>query len=250
MNPRAALGAIAALAVLAGAVGVDAGTTSGTCVIPKGSEHVRLDPGAFSTRITNPWWPMRVGSRWTYRESAPDGTIQRDVVVVLPKTKALANGITARVVSDVTTEDGVPVEVTRDYYAQDRCGNLWYLGEATAEYENGKPVSRAGSFEAGVDGAEAGVLVPAKPELGARYRQEQYAGHAEDRAEIFSLREQVEVPFGYFRRGRILMTRETNPLEPRVLEYKYYARGIGPALAIGVSGDADREELVHYTRGR
>ena len=239
----------AGIAGVAAGAGVGSSVSSTACVVPRGSEHVALDPKDFSTRITNPWWPMRVGSRWIYRETSPDGTKQRDVVVVLPKTKAMANGVAARVVSDVTTEEGVPVEVTRDYYAQDRCGNVWYLGEATAEYENGKPVSTAGSFEAGVDGAEAGVIVPARPREGMRYRQEQYAGHAEDRAEIFSLREQVEVPFGHIGAGRALMTRETSPLEPKTLEYKFYARGIGPVLAVGVSGDADREELVRYARG-
>jgi hypothetical protein len=231
------------------AAGASPAAPSAACSLPRASEHVALDPAAFTTRITNPWWPMAAGSRWVYRETAPDGTRQRDVVVVLPRTKAIANGLTARVVSDVTNEDGVPVEVTRDYYAQDRCGNVWYLGEATTEYENDRPVSTAGSFEAGVDGAEAGVVVPARPKQGMRYRQEQYSGHAEDRAEVFSLREQVDVPLWHFGRGRVLMTRETNPLEPKVLEYKYYARGIGPVLAIGVSGDADREELVRYTKG-
>jgi hypothetical protein len=244
-----ALVAVVVVTLAAGGASASPGGRRAACVVPRGGEHVALAPADFSTRITNEWWPMRVGSRWIYRETAPDGTVQRDVVTVLPKTKAIANGIRARVVSDIATEDGVPVEVTRDYYAQDRCKNVWYLGEATTEYENGRPVSTAGSFEAGVDGAEAGVVVPERPKLGLRYRQEQFAGHAEDRAEIFSLREQVEAPFGFFRRGRVLMTRETNPLEPKVLEYKFYARGIGPVLAIGVSGDADREELVRYTRG-
>jgi hypothetical protein len=250
MSPRAALGAIGALVVLAGAVGADARTTSAMCVVPKDGEHIRLDPAAFSTRITNRWWPMRVGSRWVYRETTPDGTVQRDVVTVLPTTKLIANGIRARAVRDVATEDGAPVEVTEDWYAQDRCGNVWYLGEATTEYENGKPVSTAGSFEAGVDGAEAGVIVPARPTTGMRFRQEYYRGRAEDRGEIFSLREQVGTPFGHFGRGSVLMTRDLNPLEPNVLEYKFYVRGIGPVLAIGVSGTADREELVHYTKGR
>ena len=251
MNARPSLVAIAVVALVVVGAGAASGSLvpSASCVVPRGREHVALDPADFATRITNPLWPMSVGSRWIYRETAADGTKQRDVVAVLPKTKAIANGVTARVVSDVATENGVPVEVTRDYYAQDRCGNVWYFGEATIEYENGKPVSTAGSFEAGVDGAQAGVIVPARPREGMRYRQEQFAGHAEDRAEIFSLGEQVEVPFGYFGRGRVLMTRETNPLEPRVLEYKFYARGIGPVLAIGVSGSADREELVRYTRG-
>jgi hypothetical protein len=239
-----------ALALLAAGATANRAGGAARCELPQGRELVRLDPADFTTRITNPWWPLRVGSRWVYRETAPDGTLQRDVVTVLAKTKLIANGVTARVVHDVATEDGTPVEVTDDWYAQDRCGNVWYLGEATTEYENGKPVSTHGSFEAGVGGAQAGVIMPAHPKVGLRYRQEYSKGQAEDRAEVVSLREQVEVPFGHFRRGAVLTTRELNPLEPKVLEYKFYARGIGPVLAIGVSGTADREELVRYVKGR
>ena len=251
MDARAlAATAVVVAGVMAAVAGSStAGAAAARCAVPRGTERIRLDPADFTTRITNPWWPMKVGSMWTYRETAPDGTVQRDVVTVLPRTKVVANGVTARVVHDAATEDGEPVEVTDDLYAQDRCGNVWYLGEATTEYENGKPVSTEGSFEAGVKGAQAGVIVPAHPRPGLSYRQEDYKGHAEDRGEVLSLREQVEVPFGHFPRGTVLMTREQNPLEPKVLEYKFYARGVGPVLAIGVSGTADREELVRYVRG-
>jgi hypothetical protein len=250
MNKQIAL--CAALVAIAAGAGVPAGQAgiAARCELPQGSQRVRLDPADFTTRITNPWWPLRVGSRWVYRETAPDGTAQKVVVTVLARTKLIANGVTARVVHDVASEDGTPIEVTDDWYAQDRCGNVWYLGEATTEYESGKPVSTHGSFEAGVGGAQAGVIMPAHPRAGMRYRQEYSKGQAEDRAEVVSLREQVEVPFGHFRRGTVLMTRELNPLEPNVLEFKFYARGIGPVLAIGVSGTADREELVRYVKGR
>ena len=238
------------LAVVATAgAGAGLGAGNATCVIPKGSERIRLDPGGFTTRITNPWWPMQPGSRWVYRETDPDGSVQRGAVTGLAKTKLVADGVTARVVRDVATEDGKLVEATSDYYAQDRCGNVWYLGEATAEYKNGKPTSTKGSFEAGVDGAQAGVIVPARPKPGMAYRQEYLAGQAEDRGEIVSLREQAEVPFGHFGRGRVLMTRDLDRLEPKALEFKFYARGVGPVLAIGISGGADREELVRYTHG-
>jgi hypothetical protein len=220
------------------------------CKIPQGSERVRLDPGGFTTRIDNPYWPLKPGSRWVYRETDPEGTRQRVVVTVTSKTKKIANGITARVVHDVVTEDGKPVEVTDDWYAQDSCGNIWYLGEATKEFENGKVVSTEGSFEAGVDGAQPGIVMLAKPREGMRYRQEYYPGHAEDRAEVLSLEEQVEVPFGFVGKGRVVMTRDLNPLEPRILEYKFYARGVGPVLAVGVSGGSDREELVSYSKGK
>ena len=239
------LGAAVALGSVAEAA--KPGKSSG---LPQGSETVNLNPADFTTDIDNPYWPMKPGSRWVYRETDPNGTRQRVVVTVTDRTKKIANGITARVVSDVVTERGKPVEVTDDWYAQDKAGNVWYLGEHTTEYENGKPTSTEGSFEAGVDGAQPGIAMPARPKAGVRYRQEYYKGHAEDRANVLSLTEQVEVPFGHFRPGRVLTTRDLNPLKPKILEYKFYARGIGPVLAIGVSGGSDREELVSYRRGR
>ena len=151
-------------------------------------------PADFTTRIDNPWWPMRPGSRWVYRETDSEGARQRVVVTVTHRTRLIANGVTARVVHDVVTEDGKPVEVTDDWYAQDRSGNIWYLGEDTTEYEDGRPVSKEGSFEAGVDGARPGIIMPAHPRVGQRYREEYYRGHAEDRARIMSLRERAEVP--------------------------------------------------------
>ena len=235
------------LALGAAAGGAALGAQRGG-TLPKGSETVQLDPADFTTKIDNPYWPMRVGSRWVYRETDSEGTRQKVVVTVTDRTKLIANGVTARVVRDVVTEGGEPVEITDDWYAQDRAGNIWYLGEATTDYENGKPVSTEGSFEAGVDGAQAGVVMPARPRPGMRYRQEYYPGHAEDKASIVSLREQAEVPAGHYR--RVLMTRDVNPLQPKVLEFKFYARGVGPVLALNVSGGSDREELIRFKRGR
>ena len=216
--------------------------------LPQGGEAVSLDPDDFTTRIDNPYWPMRPGTRWVYRETAPDGTRQKVVVKVTHRTRLIANGVTARVVRDTVTERGVLVEDTRDWYAQDSTGTIWYLGERTKEYEDGKLVGTEGSFEAGLDGAQPGVVMPAHPEPGMTYRQEHYAGHAEDRAAIVSLTEQAEVPAGHFK--DVLLTRETNPLEPRALEYKLFARGVGPVLALEVSGGDGREELVRMRRRR
>jgi len=218
--------------------------------LPQGGETVELHPSDFTTAIDNPYWPMRPGTRWVYRETDPEGTRQRVVVTVGDETRVIANGVTARVVHDVVPERGEPVEVTDDWYAQDRAGNVWYLGEATTEYEDGRPASTAGSFEAGVDGAQPGVVMPARPRPGLRYRQEYYAGQAEDRAQVVSLHERAEVPAGYYGPGRVLMTEELDRLEPRVLELKLYARGVGPVLALDVSGGRGREELVSFRRGR
>jgi len=217
--------------------------------LPQGSEPVTLDPAGFSIRINNPYWPMRPGNRWVYRETDTTGARQRVVVTVTTKTKLIANGITARVIRDVATQKGELVETTDDWYAQDRAGNIWYLGEATVEYANGRPVSTAGSFEAGVDGAQPGIAMPGKPVPGLSYRQEYYAGEAEDEAAVITVgQEQVQVPFGHFPRG-VLMTRDLVPLEPKVQELKFYAPGVGPVLSVHTDGKGGRAELISFTRG-
>lgn len=235
-------------AILASAAATLAGATGAAAGLPQGGEPVTLDPAEFTTEIDNPYWPMTPGTRWVYRETDPEGGRLRVVVTVTNRTKLIANGITARVVRDTVTEDGELVEDTFDWYAQDAEGNVWYLGERTKEYEHGKVVSTEGSFEAGVDGAQPGIAMPANPAPGLSYRQEFYAGHAEDRATVVSLDEQAEAPYGHF--AGVVMTRDENPLRPKSLEYKFYARGVGPVLVIGVSGGADREELVGFRRGR
>jgi hypothetical protein len=215
--------------------------------LPQGSESVELDPADFTTDIDNPYWPMSPGSRWVYRETDGNGDVQRVVVTVTDRTKTI-DGIEARVVHDlVTTPDGEKVEDTFDWYAQDKDGNLWYLGEDTKEYENGKVVSTEGSWEHGVDGAQAGIMVPADPKQGLEYREEYYAGHAEDGAEVLSVDGKVQVPFGMSRDAMI--TRNYSGIEPSVEEVKFYARGVGPVLELLVSGGSGRDELVSYTQG-
>jgi hypothetical protein len=200
-----------------------------------------VGPGDFTTRIDNPYWPMAPGSSWVYRENG-----QRVEVTVTGRTKEIL-GIQATVVHDVVSEDGELVEDTLDWYAQDKDGNVWYLGEATKEYEDGKVKTTEGSWQAGVDGAEAGVIMPGTPEVGLTYRQEYYEGEAEDAGKILSLDEWVEVPSGKYR--DVLMTKDYTPLDPDILEHKFYAKGVGPVLAVGVSGGSDREELVRFMRG-
>jgi hypothetical protein len=239
---------LAAVAIGACGDDDDNGDQSAGSDLPQGSEPVELNPADFTTEIDNPYWPMRAGSRWVYDEIDEEGKVLKVEVTVTDRTKQIANGVEALVVRDVVSEDGEPVEVTDDWYAQDADGNIWYLGEDTAEYENGKVATRAGSFEAGVDGAQPGVIMPANPQDGMTYRQEYYAGEAEDEGEILSLNQQVAVPFGRFTDA--LMTRDTNPLEPKVNELKFYAEGVGPVLTIDIGTvGGGREELVSYTPG-
>jgi hypothetical protein len=210
--------------------------------LPTGSEPVNLNPADFSADITNAYWPMKPGTRWVYR-ALEEGEPPQDVVVVATTaTKKLANGITARVVRDTARSEGQLIEDTMDYYAQDKAGNLWYMGEETAEYENGKVVSRAGSWEAGKDGAMPGVLLPALPEDGQKYRQEFKKGDAEDNGEVIATNTLVQVKTGRYKSS--LVTMDTSNLEKTAVEYKFYAPAVGPLLALDISGGASREELV------
>jgi hypothetical protein len=186
--------------------------------------------------IDNPYLPMRPGSRWIYRETQADGTVQKVVVKVTHRTKLIANGVRARVVRDTVTEKGRLVEDTFDWYAQDRRGNVWYLGEDTKEYEGGKVVSTEGSWEAGVEGAKPGIAMLARPRVGETYKQEDRPGEAEDTARVLA------------RDGATLLTRDWNPLERGSVEYKVYRRGVGVTLAVGAF-DGSIERLVRFRRG-
>jgi hypothetical protein len=215
--------------------------------LPQGGEQLTLDPSQFTVDITNQYWPMRPGDRWVYEDTDADGTTQHVEVTVLDTTKKMPNGVEAREVHDeVTTPSHQLVEDTRDWYAQDTDGNLWYMGEQTAEYKNGKVDSTEGSWQAGKDGAQPGILLPAHPQRGMSYRQEYLEGQAEDAGLVLSTDEQVEVTTGHYQHA--VMTRDSTPLEPDVAELKFYVPKVGPVLTVTVSGGADREELTQSNR--
>jgi hypothetical protein len=231
---------IAATAACGGGSSQSTGGAAEQSSLPQGSEPVQLDPADFTTEIDNPYFPIVPGSRRVFRETDAEGAVRRVVVTVTNDTKTII-GIEARVVHDVVTEDGQVTEDTYDWYAQDSEGNLWYMGEDTKEYENGKLKSTEGSWEAGVDGAQPGIIVPAHPKPGMTFREEYYAGQAEDGAEVLSLTAQASVPYGVF--DDVLQTRNFTPLEPDLVEEKFYASGVGPVLEITVTGGSDRTEL-------
>jgi hypothetical protein len=212
--------------------------------LPTDGEPANLHPAEFTTKIDNRYWPMAPGTRWVSRE-VENGLVQRVVVTVTHRTKVV-DGVKARVIHDVVSAGGQPIEKTYDWYAQDSAGNVWYLGEDTKEYDHGKVVSTAGSWEAGVGGAAAGVILPGTPAVGQSYRQEYDKGNAEDSASVTSVNGKATVPYGSF--DHVLQTREVNPLETNFVEHKSYARGVGPVETIQVSGGQAHEQLLSYKR--
>jgi hypothetical protein len=249
-TPRALLAAaVLVLPVVGCGDGQDAGSGAAEPAatdLPTGGETVTLDPDEFTPDSDNPWFPLVPRTRWTYAEHDADGTTLQVVVTVTDQTREIANGVEARVVRDTVLEDGEVIEDTFDWFAQDAEGNVWYLGEDTAEFEDGELATREGSFEAGVDGAQPGVIMPADPRPGQSYRQEYLEGEAEDQGAILATGQQAETPAGHW--DDVLLTADTIPLEPDVLEYKLYARDVGLVLTLDVSGGAGREELTSTTQ--
>jgi hypothetical protein len=207
-----------------------------------GNYSVRLDRAEFVAAIDNRWLPFEPGSRWVY-QSSQGGAAERIEVVVTDQTREIV-GITATIVRDSETRSGKLIEETFDWYAQDREGNVWYLGEDSKEFHNGEAVSAAGSWQAGVDRALPGIIMMADPRVGSAYRQEYYPGVAEDMAEVVRLGAVESVPFGSL--DGLLVNKEWTPLEPDVVEEKYYAPGLGLVLEKTVRGGSDRLELISY----
>jgi hypothetical protein len=199
-----------------------------------------VNPADFVTKIDNPYLPYTPGTTFRYEGTTKDGP-ETVVVEVTRQTKKIL-GVQTVVVRDTVTQEGQVVEDTFDWFAQDREGNVWYFGEDTKELEEGKVVSTEGSWEAGKDGAEPGIVMKAKPKVGDKYRQEYYKGVAEDRGEVLSLTEKVKVPYGSF--TGVLKTKDDTPLEPDVVEEKYYAKGVGFIQELQVKGGEDRLQLV------
>ena len=201
-------------------------------------------PSAFARSVDNPYFPLRPGTTLRY-EGTADGKPATDTVTVTRRTKIIL-GIKAVVVLDVATSGGKPSEKTYDWYAQDSRGNVWYLGEDSFDREKGKWMRNDGSWQAGVDGARAGVIMESKPRAGDTYRQEFYRGHAEDLGRVLRIGVTVSTTYRRFRGA--LQTRDWSPLEPDVVEHKYYARGIGEVKSLLVQGGAERMGLVSVTR--
>ena len=211
---------------------------------PAGHGELWFDPGRFTTRIDNPFWPMAPGNHWVYRGIDADGSRYRVEVTVTERTTTIL-GIQARVVRDRVFEHERPLEGAEEWYAQDAQGNLWQLGEVRHEYGGAEP-STDRSWRAGVAGAQPVLVLPDDPEPGTVYRQRDAA------VQVLSAATTAKVPFGSFQ--RLLVTRESAPPASRPPEHQvedeFYARGIGPVLAVTVSGGSGREELVGFDDAR
>ena len=205
---------------------------------PTSQLELPFDPDNFGGPIDNPYFTLQPGT--TFVSKTPDGS-EVGTFFVSRETKVIA-GVTCVVVRDTVKVDGELAEKTADYFAQDKDGNVWYFGEDTAEFENGKIVTTEGTWRAGVSGATPGIIMLASPQVGVEYDQEVAVGVAQDHAKVLSLNETVTVPYGTF--DHVLQTLETSPLDPGLQEKKHNVAGVGFLLATDANTDESLEELV------
>jgi hypothetical protein len=220
-------------------------TTSAPDLAPiHGTYSPRIDPANFVATIDNPYFPLKPGTAFHYK-GIRGKTPQTDDMVVTHQTKQIL-GVTSTVVRDTVSEHGRPIERTFDWYAQDKQGNVWYMGEDSLELKNGRFVKASDSWESGVNGAQPGIIMPGNPQPGDAYRQEYYPpGQALDEARVLGRNASVKVAYGAFKRA--LVTAERSPLEPQT-EKKYYAPGLGEVEEQVVKGHHERFQLVAVTR--
>ncbi|MEA2521644.1 MAG: hypothetical protein QOI81_1290 [Actinomycetota bacterium] len=182
-----------------------------------------LDPANFVSVIDNPYYPLPVGRTLIYT-GIKDGQTQRETVNVTSDTRVI-EGITATALSDISKHKGTLLEKTTDWYAQDKQGNVWYMGEDTKAYSPNGNVDTSGSWVAGVNDGEPGIIMEANPQVPDAYRQELLPGEAADTAWIVDRGGSITVPYGTVH--QVLTSLEATQVEPGSYDQKIYAPGLG-----------------------
>jgi hypothetical protein len=239
MRKKVGIAAFGLAALLTSGV-LAASTTAGGAA--GGVPAAGVDPAQFTNPKPNPYYPLEPGTVSRY-EGSDEGQRLHERVKVTHKTKTIL-GVKTTVVRDVVRRvDGSVAEATFDWYAPDNEGNVWYFGEETATFnKHGKVKSREGSWQAGVDGAVAGLIMPADPGPTKSYRQEFYPGHAEDQAWIVQGHGTVKVPYRTVH--DVVRSFEWTRLETDVMAVKFYGPGLGIVKEKDVVGGNEVFELV------
>jgi hypothetical protein len=203
----------------------------------------KIDPKNFVATIDNPYINFKPGTGFHFK-GTKGKSAQTDDEIVTHETKRIL-GISCTVVRDTVSENGKPVERTDDWYAQDKQGNVWYMGELSLEKQHGRFVKASDSWESGVKGAKPGIIMPGHPKVGDAYRQEYYPpGQALDQARVAGFNGSVKVPYGSY--SGLLVTLERSPLEPQT-EQKLYKPGLGEVQEKVVKGHHEQFDPVSIT---
>src|SRR3989344_1394918 len=205
----------------------------------------QINPGDFTAKINNKYLTFTPGTKFVYEGQVEEGTERTEVYVTNNIKKVM--GVDVVEVRDKVFLNDELIEDTKDWYAQDKFGNVWYFGEDSKDIVNGKVASTKGSWVAGYYGAKPGIVMKANPQIGDKYRQEYYPGEAEDMGEIVALGVKIKVKYGSF--SDCLQTRDWNPLEPGDDEYKYYCPEAGNMVYEVSIKDGEGAQLIYIEKG-
>ncbi|WP_406655800.1 hypothetical protein V7O62_08340 [Methanolobus sp. ZRKC2] len=208
-----------------------------------GEDSPAIDPANFVEEVDNPYFPLEPGTTFVYEGESELKEVDAQMYVT-NQTKEVM-GVNATVVRDTEWIDGEIVEESYNWYAQDTDGNVWYLGKDAKDYDNGEVIDTVGSWEAGVDGAEPGIIMLGDPQPGLAYREVYYEDRIEDQAAVVSLGENVTVPYGSFENS--LLIQEWSDLELGYEVNKYYVEDVGLVKEMTVRGAIEDLELVDIT---
>ncbi len=200
----------------------------------------QINPADFTTKITNRYFTLPVGKKMTYRAETEDG-VERIELEMEAATKMIL-GVETLVYRDRVYLGQELVEDTKDYLAQDKEGNVWYFGEDVNNYENGKLKDHAGSWVAGVNGAKPGIWIKALHDVGDSYKQEYYAGEAEDMRNVVAVNQTVSIASATYN-GCVKMY-DWTPLDPKSREHKYYCPEVGALVLNENLETGKRAELI------
>jgi hypothetical protein len=199
----------------------------------------------YAKTIDNPYFPLTPGTTYLFNGTKDKSQLINEVVVT-KKTRKIMGVTCVEVDSTVTVDDNL-AEKTIGWYSQDKQGNVWFFGEDAKQYStSGKVTGTAGTFLAGSNSALPGIVMQANPTTDLSYRQDSYKGHAEDMAQVLSLTESVNVTYGSY--DNVLMTKEWSPLDAKVVENKWYAKGVGLVMSKTVQGGNEEMQLTSVTK--
>jgi len=230
---------VVVLAPISGIGVTNAGASIGSKYDPE------IDPADFTSEITNPYFPLVPGTTFVY-EGTSEGKAELDTVKVTSETRPIL-GVDCVIVHDVVSQEGVVVEDTFDWYTQDKDGNVWYFGEDTRELDaRGRVKTTEGSWEPGQHGAQPGIVMTAHPDVGDSYREEYQKGVAEDRGRIIRVGETRTTPTDSY--NDVVVVAERTRLEPKIVEHKEYAPGIGLITENVIKGADEKSHLARIDR--
>jgi hypothetical protein len=205
-----------------------------------------IHPANFVSQVDNPYFPLVPGTTLRYRGVDKDGTTPQFDTFAVTHQRKLIMGVSCTVVRDTVTSRGRPVQRTYDWFAQDRQGNVWYMGEETQELKYGRFGKMIDSGPAGMNGAQPGLMMEAHPATGDSYWQFHWPGHAMDTTIVLGSGGQLKLPIRSFNGS--LLTQEQSPLEPGVKDQKWSVAGIGYVRERAASGSHEQIKLVSITR--